>query len=66
MTVTSELHEAAVALHALPAHDAYDEAVAALLDQVALTTPASVIESQAGPIVRLSLAIARAHPGGAR
>jgi hypothetical protein len=61
MSVTGEIHDAAEAIHALPEHDAYDEAVADLLDQVALTTPASVIESQAGVIVRLSLAIARAR-----
>jgi hypothetical protein len=61
VSVTSEIHDAAEAIHALPAHDPYDEAVAALLDQVALTTPVSVVESQAGVIVRLSLAIARAR-----
>jgi hypothetical protein len=61
VSVTGEIHDAAVAIHALPAHDPYDEAVAALLNQVALTTPASIVESQAGVIVRLSLAIARAY-----
>ncbi len=61
MSVTSEIHDAAEAIHALPAHDPFDEAVAALLDQVALTTPASVIESQAGPLARGALAVARAY-----
>lgn len=56
MSVQFELQSAALAMH-----EQHDDALADLLDQIALTTPPSVIESQASPIVRKALAVARAY-----
>lgn len=62
MSVQSELLFTARAIRAhQPPEATLLHAVAALLDQVALTTPESVIETQASPIVRKSLAVARAY-----
>ncbi len=62
VSVAEELQAAARAIRAQQAPDAtFHHAVGQLLDQVALTTPDTVIESQASPIVRKGLAVARAY-----
>lgn len=63
MTVASELHTAALAIDS---DDPLMHAVAGLLDQIALTTPPSVIESQAGAATRKALLVARAAKAVAR
>lgn len=61
MSVASELQEAARAMHKQAPDATLHHALADLLDQIALTTPPSVIESQASPITHKALLVARAY-----
>lgn len=62
MSVTEEIQAAARAIRRQQNADAtFHQATAALLDHIALVTPASVIESQASPVVRYALLVARAY-----
>lgn len=62
MTIPAELQATARQIRAQQAPDAtFHQAAAKLLDQIALTTPHNMIETQAGLLVRLALDLARAY-----